>query len=231
MSGALDHNSLTSASPDVALASAAVVPYEQRLTSNLRWAMDEGDRFFQGKGGAKDALLRIAKQLNELQIPYAVAGGMALNAHGYRRFTEDVDILVTPEDLDRIHELLEGRGYLRPFSRSKNLRDTELGVKIEFLVTGGFPGDGQPKPYAYPAPQDVAVEIEGIHFIGLPTLVELKLAAGMTGHGRLKDLGDVQELIKTLGLSRDFGTQLHAYVQAKYEELWTDVQAAPSEPE
>ena len=92
--------------------------------------MDEGDRFFQGRGGAKDALLRIAKRLNELGISYAVAGGMALNAHGYRRFTEDVDILVRQEDLDRIYNELEGRGYLRPFSRSKNLRDTELGVKI-----------------------------------------------------------------------------------------------------
>ncbi len=209
----------------------SVVPYEQRLSSSLRWMMDEGDRFFQGRGGAKDALLRIAKRLNELGIPYAVAGGMALNAHGYRRFTEDVDILVRQEDLDRIHDELEGRGYLRPFSRSKNLRDTELGVKIEFLVTGGFPGDGKPKAYSYPAPQDVAVEIEGIQFVGLPTLIELKLAAGMTGHGRLKDLGDVQELIKALGLAKEFRNQLHPYVQAKYEELWSDVQKAVSDSE
>jgi hypothetical protein len=30
----------------------------------------------------------------------------------------------------------------------------------------------------------------------LPTLIELKLASGMTNAGRLKDLADVQELIK-----------------------------------
>jgi hypothetical protein len=223
MSSGLEHGSTA--------AQGTVVPYEQRLSGNLRWAMDEGDRFFQGKGGAKDALLRIARRLNEIGIPYAVAGGMALNAHGYRRFTEDVDILVTKDDLNRIYQELEGRGYLRPFSRSKNLRDTELGVKIEFLVEGGFPGDGKPKEYAYPAPQNVAVEIEGIRFVRLSTLVELKLAAGMTGHGRFKDLGDVQELIKTLGLTKEFGSQLHPYVQSKYDELWADVHRADADPE
>ena len=72
--------------------------------------------------------------------------------HGYRRFTEDVDLLVTREGLKEIHRKLEGLGYLPPFQGSKNLRDTEHGVKIEFLVTGEFPGDGKPKPVAFPAP-------------------------------------------------------------------------------
>lgn len=201
----------------------ALIPYEQRLSGSLRWAMEEGDRFFQGRGGAKDALLRIAKRLNELGIAYAIAGGMALNAHGYRRFTEDVDILVTQADLDRIYEELEGRGYMRPFARSKNLRDTELGVKIEFLVAGGFPGDGKPKEFSYPDPQSVATEIEGVRFVTLPTLIELKLAAAMTGEGRFKDLGDVQELIKTHNLPIDFRSRLHPYVQSKYDELWRDI--------
>ena len=54
---------------------------------------------------------------------------MALFMHGFRRFTEDIDILVTREALERIHEELEGRGYLPPFTGSKNLRDAELGVR------------------------------------------------------------------------------------------------------
>jgi hypothetical protein len=186
------------------------------------WAMDEGDRFFKGRGGVKDALRRIAKHLNDLGIAYAVVGGLALNAHGYRRFTEDVDVLVTLSDLKRIHQELEGRGYSRCYSRSKNLRDTELGVKIEFLVAGEFPGDRKPMPLAYPAPQDAAIEIDGIRFVRLHTLVELKLAAGMTTPGRLRDLGDVQELIKALLLPKDFRDQLHSYVRAKYDELWVD---------
>jgi hypothetical protein len=68
------------------------------------------------------------------------------------RFTEYVDILVGRDDLKRIHEKLEGRGYVPPFPGSKNLRDAQTGVRIEFLVTGAFPGDGKPKPVAFPEP-------------------------------------------------------------------------------
>ena len=50
---------------------------------------------------------------------------MALDAHGFRRLTVDVDILVTREGLKAIHERLEGLGYVPPFTGSKNLRDTE----------------------------------------------------------------------------------------------------------
>ena len=102
--------------------------------------------------------------MNELGIPYCVAGGMALFQHGYRRFTEDVDILVTREGLKEIHSRLDGLGYLPPFPRSKNLRDTENGVRIEFLVAGDFPGDGKPKPLAFPDPTAAGTLSQGILF-------------------------------------------------------------------
>src|SRR5205085_1364121 len=89
-------------------------------------------------------LERITRRLEELGIPYAVVGGLALFQHGFRRFTEDVDLLVTREGLQRIHENLEGRGYVPPFTGSKHLRDADTGVRVEFLVTGEFPGDGKP---------------------------------------------------------------------------------------
>ena len=66
------------------------------------------------------------------------------------------------------------------FAGSKNLRDTELGVRIEFLVAGQFPGDGQPKPVAFPPPEQVAEDFDGIKYVNLPTLIGLKLASGMT---------------------------------------------------
>lgn len=120
---------------------------------------------------------------------------MALFRHGYRRFTEDVDILVSANDLKRIHERLDGLGYPGPFARSKNLRDTQLGVKIEFHVAGDYPGDGRKKPVTFPDPSAVSVEWEGIAYINLPSLVELKLASGMTKPDRRRDLADVLELI------------------------------------
>jgi hypothetical protein len=48
----------------------------------------------------------------------------------------------------------------------------------------------------------------------------LKLASGMTNPGRIKDLGDVIELIKILDIPHDFAKKLNPYVGAKFDELW-----------
>ena len=93
-------------------------------------------------------------------------------------------------------------------------------MRIEFLTTGDYPGDGKEKPVAFPDPQSVSFEADGVRYLNLPTLVELKLASGMTNPGRLKDLADVLELIKVLNLPAEFSEQLNPYVREKYMELW-----------
>ena len=105
-------------------------------------------------------------------------------------------------------------------SATSTLRDTRTGVRIEFIVTGQFPGDGKPKPVAFPDPEEVAQEIDGVRFVNLAMLIELKLASGMTHPGRLRDLADVQELIRVLKLPEDFAAGLEAFVREKYGELW-----------
>ncbi len=184
--------------------------------------MSEGSRHFEENSAVFQALHKVTSRLKSLEIPYTVVGGMALFRHGVRRFTEDVDLLVSKSDLKLIHEKLGGLGYLPPFPNSKHLRDTELGVKIEFLTTGDFPGDGKPKPVAFPEPQSVSLEADGVNYINLEKLIELKLASGMTNPGRLKDLSDVLELIRTLDLSIDFADRLNPYVRSKFEELWQE---------
>ncbi|QDV89101.1 hypothetical protein RAS2_01620 [Phycisphaerae bacterium RAS2] len=175
--------------------------------------------FFMKTDPVHRALQGITQRLRDLGVDYAVAGGMALVAHGYDRTTVDVDILVTPHGLKTIHDSLEGLGYVPPFAGSKQLRDTQTGVRIEFIVTGQFPGDGKPKPVAFPDPADASVEIDGIRYVNLPTLLELKLASGMTNSGRLRDLADVQELIRVLKLPRDYAEKLNPYVREKFVEL------------
>ena len=193
--------------------------YENRLAADPRWAFREGSRHFEERSAVHEALRKITRRLAELGVPYAVVGGMALFRHGLRRFTEVVEILVTGEDLAVIHQELDGRGYVPPFTGSRNLRDAELGVRVEFLITGQYPGDGKEKPVAFPDPRDVSVELEGTSFIRLVDLVNLKLASGMTSPARLRDLADVQDLIKRLRLTDEFGRQLHPYVRDKFEEL------------
>ncbi len=220
MNTALSSPTLTTLRPGES-ASPELITYKQRLNQNSRWALTEGSVFFEDKGAVQQAMRRIAKRLDELGVPYAIVGGMALFQHGFRRFTEDVDILVTRDGLKTIHDNLEGRGYLPPFTGSKHLRDTELGVKVEFLVSGGFPGDGKPKPVAFPDPASVAEAIDGRNYIRLTALIELKLASGMSSSQRGKDLLDIQELIKAAHLPLDLADQLNPYVQAKYRELWS----------
>ena len=184
--------------------------------------MSEGSKFFQGTSDVQRTLKKITQKLHELGIDYVVVGGMAMFQHGYRRFTDDVDLLVTREGLKEIHRELDGLGYLPPFQGSKNLQDTQYGVKIEFLVTGDFPGDGKPKPVAFPVPGSVANEIGGIRCINLQALIEMKIASGMTNSERMRDLSDVIELIKALDLSRTFADALNPFVQEKYRQLWQD---------
>jgi hypothetical protein len=203
--------------------------YEQALDSDLEYALREGSMHFEEKNAVHATLRQITRRLGELGVPYAVVGGMAMFAHGYRRFTEDVDILVTRESMDVIRNELEGLGYVQPAGTTTKLRDTSTGVRIEFLIMGGYPGDGKPKPVVFPDPAKVAVDIDGIRYVGLPTLLELKLASGMTNVNRMKDLGDAQELIRVLKLPRDLADRLDPFVRAKYLEFWDALQAAPPE--
>jgi hypothetical protein len=204
--------------------------YEDQLNRDPRWALSEGSRHFEENSAVFKALHKITQRLKTLQIPYSVVGGMALFRHGLRRFTEGVDILVTKDDSKRIHAELEGRGYLPPFTHSKHLRDTELGVRIEFLTTGEYAGDGKPKPVAFPNPQAVSFEADGVSYINLPKLVELKLASGMTNPGRRRELSDVQELVKVLALQADFAEQSDPYVRDEFRKLCAEVRMFP-EPE
>ncbi len=210
---------------------ADVIPFEKILDSDWGRAMSEGSRYFEEKSAVQDALRRIARRLGDLGIPFAVVGGLALYKHGYRRFTDDVDLLVTPDNLKVIHDRLDGLGYVPPFAGSKQLRDAENGVRIEFLVTGAYPGDGKPKPVAFPDPADVGEVLEGISYIRLPPLIELKLASGMTGGlHRMKDFADVIELIKIRHLPTDFAGQLNPYVRDRFDEIWRGLQEPAFEP-
>jgi hypothetical protein len=206
-----------------------MIAFEDKMRAGGSAAIEETELFFMKEDAVHKALRAIAPRIEHLGVPYAVAGGMALVAHGYRRTTVDVDILVTREGNRIIHEKLDGLGYVAPFAGSRNLRDTANGVRIEFLITGEYPGDGKPKPVAFPDPAGAAVEIDGIRYLRLETLIELKLASGMTNPNRLKDLADVQELIRALKPPRALAEALHPFVRTRFLELWDGLQSEPAD--
>lgn len=55
-------------------------------------------------------LRKLAKDLESQSIDYAVIGAVALNQHGYPRFTVDIDVLMTREGLEKFRSELVGRG-------------------------------------------------------------------------------------------------------------------------
>lgn len=182
-----------------------------------------------GDADVQRALVKLMTVLDDAQIPYAIAGAMALNEYGYRRVTTDVDVLLTQEGLATLKERGLGRGYLEKFPGSKGLRDTEHGVTIDILIAGDYPGDGKPKPVRFPDP--AAVAIRGPHgaFLPLTCLIELKLASGMSAPHRLKDLADVLELIRAVHLQRELADTLDPSVRGKFLELWQAAQAIEEE--
>ena len=185
--------------------------------------------FFIKSDSVHRTLRRIVEELDARRMPYAVIGGMALVAHGYCRTTRDVDLLMTQENADTMRKRLDGLGYEPRWPGSIHLRDMQTGVEIKFFIAGQYPGDQKPKPVSFPAPEAVSVMKDGVRYVNLETLVELKLASGMTAPARLKDLADVQEMIKTLHLDSDFCSLLHPYVREKFTELRDAVIRAPQD--
>ena len=148
-------------------------------------------QFLMGESNVHQALLRICDALRADGIPHAVVGALALGQYGYRRTTEDVDLLLTREGLERFKQAHLGRGWLEKFPGSRGLRDTIARVDIDVVLSGEYPGDGKPKPIAFPDPAEVALTGERVSLLPLRVLVELKLASGISAPHRLRDLADV----------------------------------------
>lgn len=192
----------------------------QKIISSPVSAYEEGLRFFMGEGTLNETLRRVARDLENHEISYNFIGAVALNSHGYRRFTEDIDLLLTGEGLAKFQRELVGLGYRPAFEgATRKFRTTQENVTIEIITAGEFPGDGKPKPVQFPNPDESEIEIDGVKTLSLEKLVELKLASGMTAPHRLKDLADVQELIKIKGLNADFAKILNPFVREKFLEL------------
>ena len=185
----------------------------------------ELDLFFMQQGKVYQTLENLKDRLTRAGIDYAVIGGMALTIHGYVRATQDVDLLMTAEGLEAFRSSLVGRGFVPAFTgATKMFKDAATGVSVEIITAGEFPGDGKPKSVSFPDPALVAVELDGIRVVRLTTLVELKLSSGLTAPDRLKDLADVQELIRTLGLPESLAQEIDESVRPEYLKLWKSVQ-------
>ena len=183
------------------------------------------DAFMMERSPVHDTMRRLAKTLGELDIPFVIAGAMAANAHGHRRTTADVDVLLRREDLARFKAYGIGRGWLNLFEGSKGFKDTENGVKVDVLIVGDYPGDGKAKPVSFPTPESVKeIRDDGLPYLNLKSLLELKIASGLTTTHRPRDLDDAIQLIRVNSLPEEYADQLNPFVREKFGELWRSAQ-------
>lgn len=190
---------------------------------------EEALRLFSGKGLVLSSLNRLTADLRRHDIGYLVIGAVALIHYGFQRYTENIDVILTNEGLRKFGRELLGRGglgldagYDSISEDAKSVRSYPEGVVINFKIAGEFPGDGKPKPVSFPEPSDASYE--RVKFPTLEKLVELKLASGLSAPDRLKDLADVQEMIKIKILDRGFADKLSPYVCEMYLELFAAVE-------
>ncbi len=177
-----------------------------------------------GKAEVQRALFKLTGILEAADIPYAIIGALALNEYGHRRATVDVDVILRDQDLMRFKAGHLGHGYSERVAGTGKLLDTEFQVNVDILSTGRFPGDGKPKPIAFPDPATSAIRGTQFALLPLPRFIELKLASGMTAPHRLHDLADVLDLVRSAKLPADTALDLHPWVREKFRELWQAAQ-------
>ena len=178
----------------------------------------------------REAAARLTAALSAAAIPHAIAGGVACNAYGHRRATEDVDVLINAETLPDVVGALGGGGWVARYAGAKrSWRDAAARVDVDLLLSGEFPGDGLPKPVAFPRLGahpgfSFCVTACGARVLDLVALIAIKLASAASAPHRLKDAADVAALIEAQALPREFAVELDVSVRPLFVKLWEDVQ-------
>ena len=186
---------------------------DQKAPFSFMKRLKEIGMFFEKRSPQHKTMRRLARRLQKARIPYAIMGAMAVNAHGAERTTRDVDVLLTAEGLQRFREQYVGPDYEPVEGRARRFVERQSGVTVDCLVSGRYPGSGQPGPIAFPDPTAASEEIDKIRVLTLPQLIQLKLAAR-----RFSDFGDVVFLIRTHNLDESFLPQLHPSVHQDFIE-------------
>ncbi|MEW6668335.1 MAG: DUF6036 family nucleotidyltransferase [Thermodesulfobacteriota bacterium] len=147
--------------------------------------------------------------LNDQKVRYLVAGGLAVVAHGYLRFTADIDLILDmdPKNLRTAMQVFKSLGYgprapveLEDFVDSEMRRTwvCEKGLTVFSLWNPDRPGMeidlfvDEPIPFEEAYRRNVCLCVAGAveaSFVALDDLITLKRRAG-----RARDLDDIEKL-------------------------------------
>ena len=159
----------------------------------------------------------IVRALNAANVRYLVAGGLAVNAHGYARFTNDVDLVIrlTETDILAAFKALGKIGYrpvvpvtAKEFADPANRRhlvktkkmtvlqmwsDKHRETPVDIFVTEPFNFDVE---YKAALVEHLSQKLS-VRFVSIETLIKLKTKAGRT-----EDKVDIKNLKAILKLKR-----------------------------
>jgi hypothetical protein len=140
---------------------------------------------------------KIVRALNSAKVRYLVVGGLAVNAHGYARFTNDVDLVIrlTKADIVAAFEALAKIGYkpIAPITSGEfaDPKTRKRLAKTKRMVVLQMWSDRHPEtpvdifvtePFDYDAEDKVAL-VEHlspkipVRFVSIGTLIKLKTKA------------------------------------------------------
>ena len=146
----------------------------------------------------RDRLVRSTRALDAAGIPYAVVGGNAVAAwvsevdESAVRNTQDVDILLRREDLEKASEALAAVGFIRKVGAGITMFLDGPDAKARDVVRIIFASEKVRPDYEFPAPDVEGAVVKSGRFRVLPLqdLVRMKLTSN-----RLKDRVHIQDLI------------------------------------
>jgi hypothetical protein len=159
---------------------------------------------------AFDALNRLALANG---TPFAVVGGLAAIHFGYPAITENVDIVVARDALDRLIAEAPQFGFKVKWRSKAGWHTLQFeDVEINIVPEGGRARDSAPT--TIPGPRDLGVA-SGLGFSDLPGWIELKLSSG-----RAKDRTHIIEVLKILAPDKIAEIRRHvSTVHARYRKL------------
>lgn len=136
-------------------------------------------------GALRDAVKAVAKAIRSVPGAYACfIGGLAVQHHGYNRWTDDVDVVVDTAHFGEILNHLRAAGFV--ITQQWTLQNRETGAKLDLLREGVTLKNAR---FPLPHPSEMG---PNTGYARLPWLLRLKLDAH-----RREDLADIVRIMRS----------------------------------
>jgi hypothetical protein len=171
--------------------------------------------------GEQEAIGRLVRHLEALEIPYMLAGSVASSHHGRPRATNDADVVIdpTPQALERLVAALMQEGYYVDPTRARsalasrrlfNVIDPETAFKLDLIIRKERPFSRE--EFARRVRHDVAGL--SIQLATAEDTILAKLEWARKAGGSERQLDDVAGILQISGARLD-----RAYIEKWAESL------------